>query len=410
MKKRMRRLLASLVLLLAVTSGAQAGFKLEPIGPELGTLGSGLSQRFCSYRPDLKADKLPEGAKDVKLGRIALDCVNPILFAAWSSTGGQTPDTLVFDLNGDKDFTNDPKHTIPATSVEKALSEEGKEIEVQLPKGPTVKIQVALTQGFALIKTDLWLKGQVDLDGKKIAAAVASTSEQGLGSDEGRLSYLFLDTNANGKFDISVTKMAEAMGKEFFYLSSGTNIQGTLYDYKFDKEKLDLQLTPYTGPQGKLAVQLDLPIQTKAWNLSGVLMEEKQGVPLMFAGADKMFPLSVKTGNYRLANGALALEMENGKNILLEFTAQDPLKIEAGATVTLPVGKPKPLEVTLTQNKNTLSVGRVFKGENGIQYGRVQTISDKPDAKELETQPNGGKVVIQDATGKQVGEGTLEYG
>lgn len=408
MKKRMRRLLASLALLLAVTSGTQAGFKLEPTGPELErTFGSGLSQRFCSYRPDLKADKLPEGAKDVKLGRIALDCVNPILFAAYSSTGGQTPDTLIFDLNGDKDFTNDPKHTIPATSLEKALSGEGKEIEVQLPKGPTIKIQVGLTQSFALIKDNLSLRGQLELQGKKYEATVLTTSAEGLTGESGQMALLFLDTNGDGKFD---DNLRTAMGKELFYLTPGTNILGTLYDYKFDKEKLDVQLTPYTGPQGKLAVQLDLPAKAKAWNLSGFLQDEKQGVPQMFAGTDKMFPLAARTGSYRLVNGALALELENGKNILLEFSAQDPLKIEEGATVTLPIGKTQPLEVTLTQKKNTLSVGRVFKGENGIQYGRVQTISDKPDAKELEAQPNGGKVVLQDATGKQVGEGTLEYG
>jgi hypothetical protein len=114
MKKRMRRLLASLAVLLAVISGAQGGFKLEPIGPEMGpSLAAAFGQRFCPYRPDLKANKLPDGAQNVKLGRIALDCVNPILFGVYSSTGGQALDTLVFDLNNDKDLTNDPKHTVP---------------------------------------------------------------------------------------------------------------------------------------------------------------------------------------------------------------------------------------------------------------------------------------------------------
>jgi hypothetical protein len=409
MNKRMRRLLASLALLLAVTSGAQGAFKPEPIGPEMGdTLRTSFAQRFCPYRPDLKADKLPEGAKDVKLGRVVLDCINPTQFAAWSSTGGKELDTLVFDLNGDKDFTNDPKYSVPAGSNEDPFSKPGKEIEVPLSKGLTTKIEVSLAPSFALIKSGLCLKGQVELDGKKMNAVLFSTSDEGIGSGNGQVEMLLLDANGDGKFD---DNLRTAMGKELFYLSSGASILGKLYDYKFDREKLDLQLTPYSGPQGKLDLKLDLPAQVKAWNLSGYLLDEKQGENLqMFAGTDKMFPLPVRTGNFRLPNGALALEMENGKNILLEFKTDEPLKIGKGATAILPIGKPKPLEVTLTQKSNTLSVGRVLKGENGIQYGRVQTISDKPDAKELETQPNGGKVVIQDATGKQIGEGTLEYG
>jgi hypothetical protein len=391
-----------LMVLLALATQAQGAFRLEPIGPEL---KPGLSQLYCPYRPDLKADKLPEGAKDVKLGRIALDCVNPILFATWSSTGGQAPDSLVFDLNDDKDFTNDPKHTIPATSGEKALSDQ--EMDVQLPKGPAVKILVTLADGFALIQNHLSLKGQLEIQGKKYDAAVFPTSAEGLTDEAGQIALLLLDTNGDGKLDDNPHM---ALGKELFYLTPRTYILGTLYNYKFDPQKLEVQLTPDKGPQGKLAIHLDLPVKAKAWNLSGFLKDEKQRVPQAFTEADKMFPLSARTGNYRLVSGTLALEMENGKNILLELSVQDPLKIAKGTTTSLSIGKFKPLEVTLTQKKNILSVERVFKGENGIQYGRVQTISDTPDAKEQETPPDGGKVVIRDAQGKQIGEGALEYG
>jgi len=409
MKKRMRRLLASLAVLLAVISGAQGGFKLEPIGPEMGpSLAAAFGQRFCPYRPDLKANKLPDGAQNVKLGRIALDCVNPILFGVYSSTGGQALDTLVFDLNNDKDLTNDPKHTVPATTEENPFSTPGKEIEIQIPEGPSAKIQVSLSSSFALIKNTLCLKGQLEFQGKKLDAVLIAMSDEGLGSEGEEVEILLLATNGDGKFD---DNLRTTMGQELFYLTSGTNIQGTLYDYKFDKTKLDVQLTPYTGAQGKLALQLDLKApKVKTWNLSGYLLDEKQGNPQMFAGSSKVFPIAVKTGEYRLPSAALTMELENGQNVLLEFSSNDPLKIEKGAAVTLAVGKPKPLEVSLTQANEILSIGRVFKGENGIEYGRVQTISDKPDVKELEKMPNGGKVVIQDATGKQVGEGTLEYG
>jgi hypothetical protein len=406
MKKRMCRLLASLALLLAFISGAQGGFKLEPLGPEKKpSLVSVFGQRHCFYQPDLKAGKLPEGAKDVKLGQVALDCVNPILFATWSSADEKGLDTLVFDLNGDQDLTNDPKYPVLPLSQGALSSEAGKEIEVQFPKGPTAKIKVALAFNFMLLKSDLCLKGELDLQGKKYKAAVINASRLGLASKEGGIPILLLDTNGDGRFE---DNMSMAMGKELFYLGSGVNIEGTLYDYKFDKEKLDIQLTPYTGPQGKLNLQIDLDSKVKTWTLSGDLAGENH--QQLFSGTGKEFPLAVKTGTCQLLDANLTLEMEDGKNFSLQFETPEPLKIENGATFTLPIGKPQPFEVTLKQSNEILSIGRVFKGGNGIQYGRVQTIESKNAQNVLSLSGNGGKVVIQDATGKQIGEGSLEYG
>ncbi len=388
--------------------------RLKPFGPENEKkFGSLLGQRTFRYSPELKANRLPEGVQDVKLGEFALDCVNPVLFAAYPSEAGKPLDTLIFDLNGDRDLTNDPKFSDPSFSSRKELSSEsGKDIALQLPNGPTIKLRVDLSLGFAArFTTNLWLRGKILLEDKKFDVALFSTNEKGLAPGNKRgAPFLLLDANGNGKFEADLFRM-DSFGKESFYLTSGTNILGTLYDYTFDKENLALQFTRYTGPQGKLDLKPEFALKVKSWHLVCEFLDEQQEIAGRFAGTDKGSPIAVKAGNFRISDGYLTLKMADGKNIQLEFSNPEPLKIKDGETVTLQFEDPDPLELTLKQADDTLTIGRIFKSRNGIEYGRVQTISEKPeDAQNPTAQTNGGQIVIRDAQGKQIGEGALEYG
>jgi len=411
------KILGNFTLCLALAATARAGFQVEPIGSEYRDsiqrqFGAGL----CSYLPDLTSDKLPPGAHNARLGRCALDWVHPVLFAAYASKEDAPLDTLVFDLNGDKDLRNDPifngfkspesKNVDDGALLFDAGSQ--REIELAIPQGGAPrKFSVTLMSDFMLIDTHLWLKGKVRFNEKEVDAALVSQNpSMGFGTEKNPSGFLLLDLNGDGKFDTEGLNSMGRMSREMFTLQSELSVQGSLYKTRFNAGRMELALTRYTGPQGKLALQPEFACKLRSWSFRGNFGKPDQGdeMPTAVIWSDgRDFPVAMKAQKTQLMSGLLFVTLESGREQILSFSADEPLTIEAGKTVTLRPGKFQSFDIAVDQDHDSLTISRDFVGANGISYNRVL-----PGAENEKS--DGGKVTICDAQGKQIGEGALEYG
>ena len=196
------------------------------------------------------------------------------------------------------------------------------------------------------------------------------------------------------------------MSREMFPLQSELSVQGSLYKTRFDAGRMELALTRSSGPQGKLVLQPEFACKIKAWSFRGNFGKPDQGdeMPTFVLWSDgRDFPVAMKTQKTQLMSGLLFVTLESGREQILSFSADDPLKIEAEKTVTLRPGKFRSFDIAVDQDHDSLTISRDFVGANGISYNRILPAVENEKF-------NGGKVVIQDAQGKQIGEGALEYG
>jgi hypothetical protein len=414
------RVFASLFVLftLIISPRAQGAFKCEPIPPEYrDTIGKELGQKSCEYQNDLKSDKLPAGARNARLGRLAFDEVHPVLFAAYASAEGKPLDAIVFDLNGDADFTNDPTFTgftePTSDSLDLVLGNNvtRKGIEIQLPNGPLCQMTVTLTPDSILVKSNLWLRGKLLLDGQEREAALFCSDALGFDSEENEIK-LVLDVNGNGKFDGEQWNIFERMGPEEFHFESEITIQGALYEARFDKARMELVLTRYTGPQGKLDLKPEFASKVKSWGLRGHYgPPEIKGLTTAFSINSQHGPIILKAGDIRIQFAQMCLLMESGKRNLVLFSMESPLRIKDGETTLLQVDKFKRFDIALEQKGNQLMVRGLHEGENGVKQTLIIPLperSEKPVAFANYPEPINGQVVIRDAQGRQIGTGTLE--
>jgi len=414
------RILASLLVLLALTPLAQGAFRLEPIPPEYqNAFSNGLGLRVGEYQNDLRSDKLPAGVRNARLGRFALDEVHPVLFAAYASEEGKPLDAIVFDLNGDEDLTNDPTFTgftgpkpdSPEASLGLINALRIQEIELQIPNGPRCKMTLTLTSYALLAESNLWLRGKLLLDGQEREAALFCSSALGFGSEENEIKLL-LDVNGNGKFDGEQWNIFERMGPEEFHFQSEITLQGALYEARFDKARMDLVLTRYTGPQGKLDLKPQFASKVKSWGLRGHYgPPEIKGLTTPFSINSQHGPIILKTGDIRIQLAQLCLLMESGKRNLVLFSMESPLRIKDGETLTLQVDKFKHFDIALEQKGHQLMVRGAREGENGVKQSLIMPLSNRPVklADLANTQePINGQIVIRDAQGQQIGTGALE--
>ncbi len=202
--------------------GSPGKFQCELIGPEYQeALDRFLPFQFYYCDDSLKAKKLPGDAREGKLGRVVFDGVTPVLFVLYHAKEGFLPDvsvlshkkkvpqvfdSVIFDLNGDDDLSNDPRFTRfkgpePSPINLFGIYQEG-EAEFQLPNGTTHPLPLALATDSLRVKTDFWLRGKTLFEGKEVEAAILNQTPIGIGPQcPERSAFLLLDVNGNGKFD-----------------------------------------------------------------------------------------------------------------------------------------------------------------------------------------------------------------
>jgi len=374
-----------------------AGFQPAPIDPEfLDKPGSPFSHVSCRYTDDIKFDKLPDDAGEwVKTGRLAMNGVVPVDFAAYSSEGSRDPDTLIFDLNGDKDLTNDDKIT-------GFTRDDHKLVTVNLPGGKEFRAKIRLSQSRMAIQAMTWQKGVVEVGGRKLSAALVDMDGTGY-SLSGARDWMLIDLNGNGKFDADFSGYDLS---ELRILQPEVLIGGKLYVVTLDAGKPDVTLKPFTGPQGKLALDLAFAKSGVKYEFVGYAREAKGMNMLSAAQAD--FPIAMRTGEVTLAMGMLMLTDESDRTAMVQFSMEQPIAIEADKTTKLTVGDHKPFEATVGQIAQKLSVSQRLVSESGVIYGRIYGFAKDFDM--LKSQPKGPAVKILDKAGKTLAEGNMEYG
>jgi len=423
MERTRNRIVWGLVVLLVLVTETHAAFRLETVPEEwLKPVQDGGTDRIdpnsrwvggvarASYMlngislesllRDLNVKELPKGAQDVHVGRIALDFVNPILLVVYATEQGGISDTVVFDLNGDGDLTNDPVITGFAEEPDyDPFINDGpdsfmrkirvKEIELPIPNGSTSKVRVILKDGVR-VQTNLYLRGKSVLNGQEIDTVI-DCSKGGLASEfNNRGPRIQLDINHDGKFG-----RFESMGafgepvrstQEEFILPR-ILFQGVLYEGTFDKTRMELNWT--RCPQGKLDLKFENVPKITSWFYAF----EDSGWKI-FADSERESQIVLKAGEVCL-NAHLYLKTKSGNITTINFSADPPLTIRDGKTTTLTIGKPI-FEITLSQSDSRLIVGRVFKTPNGTMkiWGKL------------------AQFVIRDDKGRQLtrGEGVSNWG
>lgn len=371
-------------------AGAGAEFELAPINPEFLGEASPFRQVYCRFVRDVRFDKLPPDAKgSIRYGRFAPDGLHVMKFAAYASGGRGDPDTLVFDVNGDKDLTNDAKFT-------GLTDRRPTEVKLPLPQGGEAAIKIMLSSWYLTVESTTWWKGSIAIDGKKVAAAMVDADGGGV-SSAGSTDYLLIDLNGNGKFDVDFKKRDTT---EALRLQPELLVGGNLYAADIDAAKPDLKLTPYEGTQGKLSLDLRFPMNIAGYEFTGYTME---GETMNIVSASQSdFPVAMKVGTWRLIQGTLTMKNESGKRTTVRFSMNRLIIIEAGKTTVLALGDHEPFEVNVTQNGGKLSVTQSLANKSGVVYATIDTIPGG--------QPKGPKVRILDLKGNLLAQGSMEYG
>lgn len=412
MERTRSRIVWGLVVLLVLATEAHAAFRLElipeeyrrPVPPESEGLSvhpsyrwqGGEAQGYYWSSQDMdklliqeNVKKLPQGAQGVRLSKIYLDFVNPILVAVYAREEKGPLDAVVFDLNGDGDLTNDPEYVgfVNETYSDDAPNGPGgepvraKEIDYPIPTAPPCKVKVILREFEVLLQTNLWLRGKSVLNGQELDTVI----ECGNGDPATR--RIQLDLNQDGKFKPFYTGWG---GYDYFSRSSLNEfrlprilLQGVLYEGAFDKTRMELIWT--RCPQGKLDLKFKTRQKITGWKGS---FADSRNAWKIFADSDREPQIALKAGDVPL-NIRLSLKTDSGKETALDFSADPPLTIRDGETTPLTIGKAS-AEAVVRQVGTTVFVARAFRVKNGL----VRTHED-------------GRVVIQDSEGRQLAAGML---
>jgi hypothetical protein len=343
---------------------------------------------------DQNVKKLPQGARDVRLSKIYLDFVNPILVAVYAREEKGPLDAIVFDLNGDGDLTNDPEFAGFADERYSNRAPNGpaggysvraKEIDYPIPTASPCKVKVILREFEVLIQTNLWLRGKSVLNGQEYDTVI----ECGNGDPATR--RIQLDLNQDGKFKPFHTGWTW-MG-EYYSRSSQTEFrlpqilwQGVLYEGVFDKTQMELIWT--RCPQGRLDLKFKTRQKITGW--SGVFTDSGRAWKI-FADSDRDPQIVLKAGENVHFNAQLYLKTETGKGMaLVDFSSDPPLTIRDGETTPLTIGKAS-AEIIVRQMGTTVFVNNAFRVKNGL----------------VRTHENG-RIVIRDSEGQQLAKGEIK--
>jgi len=392
-------LLITLILLLSLHTQTFAEFKLIPMDPEFAKEENiPFAMRFYSYAPTPPADKMKlEGVKNPKYGTLNIDKDNSIAFVAYSSDETKAqPDTIIFDLNNDKNLTNDEKFS-------GFKSGEFKNISLNLSNGRKFDSKMLLMDWGILAQVLEWYKGDIIVDGKKITAAIIDGDGKGISSAK-RRDTLLLDLNGNGKFDVDFKTYNLT---ELTMLQDMTLIRGKLYSLKLDESKPDITVEPYSGDQGKLAFELKFPKEIDKFTFFGYLEKDKAYDILTASQSD--FPIAMPVGDLTFMMASMNLTDKSNQRYMIQFSFTKPVIIKKNETTTMPIGDFKPMEVIVNQKGNQLSVSKSLVDNIATEYKMFTVIPKQEDIAKA-FRPVGPMVEIFDDKGNSLTKGEMQYG
>ena len=399
----------------AMAGGAVAGgFEKKPIDQALLSNPDVVrgGYRFVQLMTDPIFDTLPEGVEHkVKYGRVALGEGEPLAFVVSASRADGPVDTLHVDVKRSGNLAE-------GAVVRDIQANMQSEIALTLADGETEKLEIVLTDSYLLVQSEpAWWLGTVEIDGQSHMAALVDRDQDGT-LQAGGSDLLLIDLDKSGVFesDPDGGNLGEAT-----ILQSEVMLRGKLYDAAIDKEKIDLQLTPYRGPLGWLALETRLKQTPRSFLFNTYYLtsgEEQNNYRYVF-GDSASFPLPFKPAKLERMIGIMQFQFETGGPMIMQFEIREPLAFQADTTTTLAIGAHDPLAVTVTQVNGQLQVAQSLSGPGGIVYQRIQQIPDPKQATDgegdsvaemVELANMGPQVTILDSDGKVLAEGSMEYG
>jgi len=412
----MRRLLLLSALaagLVWMGSAAFAAFQREeakqdlPMNATYGFAVPPTARSTFTKEPDYKGKRM--------YGQVSLGGKS-IAFVVFAKEEKGEPDTLILDLNGNKDLTDDPVISLPKA---------GESVTVSLPieKDKTIKarIKVQSTGGgspdspaIILVMPGEWFRGTVDVGGRKVNAALVDGGWDGLKEGaRGGQDCLLLDLDGDGVYGADQRKY---LFDGFIPLQPVVSVAGDMYDLKLDAQAPDVTLKRYEGACGYLALDLRIGPEWKdarlmAYVLSGTDNPEKMKI-FMITPDKNSSPIRLPVGSYQIATMMLSL-MENGKpKSVIQFSpaGDKKVEIEEGKTLTLTAAKPEKMEVIVKQEGAIMKIGRTLSGGGNVEWSMF--LQPGPDG---EIKPLDGPSVEVFAAGAPkdappILKGTMQYG
>ena len=370
----MKRLLLLAILVAGsvwMSSAAFAAFQREEAKQDL---PMSASYGFASQGGKSPFAKEPEYKGKPAYGQIML-AGKAIPLVAFAKEEKGNPDTLILDLNGNKDLTDDPVISLPKTGPSVAVS-----IPIEKDKPIKVRIQIVPTGGGSqpnapvmfLVTPGEWFRGTVDVGGRKVNAVLVDGGWDGLKEGaRGGQDCLLLDLDGDGIYGADQRKY---LFDGFIPLQPVVSVAGDMYDLKLDAQAPDVTLKRYEGACGHLALDLRIGPEWKdarlmAYVLSGTDSPEKMKI-FMITPDKNSSPIRLPVGSYQIATMMLSL-MENGKpKSVIQFSpaGDKKVEIEEGKTLTLTAAKPEKMEVTVKQEGAIMKIGRTLSGGGNVEW------------------------------------------
>ncbi|MBN1868942.1 hypothetical protein JW916_16835 [Candidatus Sumerlaeota bacterium] len=295
--------------------------------------------------------------------------------------GSVESEKLIVDWNANRDLTDD-------TPIELEPLQESQVVEITTADGVAHRALLRCEAGsMAMFQPAEWYRGKIDLDGKRIEAALIDTDFGGL--DLERQDLLVLDLNGDG----SLSPMLGAGERcEAFYLRDTVFFGGDLYGVSLDESRTSVSIASYAGDTGFLAVDVRLGAGAGAGapTMSGYVYTGR-GMPLYLSNVSSAKPVRLPVGAYRSVSLNLSPWM------LQVQAARRRVGVRKDETTSLVVDAPATLTVTIARQGLNLSVGRQCLSQSGdVEY--VQ-FSNSPRVE-----------IFSTADGAKLGGGEMEYG
>jgi hypothetical protein len=314
----------------------------------------------------------------------------PIPLVVFAKKEKGDPDTLILDLNGNKDITDDPVISRPKA---------GESVAVPLPIGKEkpikARIQIQPMPGgrgqdpivMLLLTPGEWFRGTVDVGGRKVNAVLVDRGWDGLKEDLRSEDCLLLDLDGDGVFAADPGKY---QFDGFIPLQPLVCVAGDVYDLKLDAQAPDVTLKRYEGACGYLALDLRIgPEWKNARLMANVLSgtDDPKNMKAFETTSEKnSSPIRLPVGSYQSAMMMLSL-MENGKSkgvLLFRPAGGKLIQIEEGKTFTLTAAKPEKMEVTVTQNGNQLRIGKTLSATGNVEWGMFMQAGPDGEMKQMD--------------------------
>lgn len=385
----MKRFQTVLFIMVVICCAAEAAFKAELIPSNQAIEGFAAAFGFSGEQKS-PFEKEPE-YKGSKLYGSFFMRGKQLPFVTCPSAGADQPDTIIIDLNDNKDLTDETVLTI------------GKPAAVQISENSSIKVVVEkykdAPNGFIMRPAE-WYKGKVALGKQEYDAVIMDLDMNGI--DTKGQDCLLVDLNGDGKFEMN----ARALRLEGYSPLKGTVVlAGDAWDVAFDGNGPDVKLTRYAGDCGTLKIDLKMKKETGEPEIMAYVI----GIDfsLLISFDKKRKDTRIPAGEYAKSM-IMATIMKDGKPAaMLQCTGPQPLVINKGETKNIIIGPPDGMTVQVEQKDGKLEIARTIKSGKDAEISQMMVVGE---AGQMQNLPAPSVKVISPESAEVLAEGVMKYG